>query len=323
MAVLCILEYRSRYLLLKCEVVAVKTWTRGLLCALALAFGLGYLGAAWAQTGYAGTVSPDEILARFNRERARAGAPPLRLVPVLAQVAQQQAEEMARRGVWRLRSPSGEEVAERLRRAGYSARDWRQYFAFSEEEAPDAIRRSRRAALDGRYRDLGVGTAAVAPGVTLHVFLLGWHQGDYFAAATARLADPERIAAEMLSRVNAVRRRAGLPPLVASPLLDQISRRHAEDMLARAYSGHRTPEGLGPSERARAAGYPAGIGENIVEQRFTVEEALDAWLASPAHRRNLLDPNCRETGLGLAVGAGYDAAPGGYRVVWVQSLGCG
>jgi uncharacterized protein YkwD len=94
-------------------------------------------------------------------------------------------------------------------------------------------------------------------------------------------------------------------------------------MLRRSYSGHRTPEGLGPTDRARAGGYRPGIGENIVEQRFSAEEALAAWLASAPHRRNLLDPDCREVGLGLAVGAGYDAAPGGYRVIWVQSFGRG
>lgn len=292
----------------------MKTWTRGLLCVLALALGLC---AAYAQTG---TPSPDELLARCNEERARAGAPPLRLVPVLAQVAQQQAEEMARDGGRRLRSPSGEAVAERLRRAGYSAHHWRQYFAFSDEPPEEVL--ATRAALDGRYRDLGVGTAVVH-GFTLHVFLLGWHQGDYFAAATARLADRERVAAEMLSRVNGVRRRAGLAPLAANPLLDQVSQRHAEDMLARSYSGHRTPEGLGPSDRAREAGYRSGIGENIVEQRFSAEEAFEAWMGSPGHRRNLLDPGSREMGLGLAVGAGHDAAPGGYRVIWVQSFGSG
>jgi len=75
--------------------------------------------------------------------------------------------------------------------------------------------------------------------------------------------------------------------------------------------------------REQIDGYRSGIGENLVEQRFSAEEALEAWLGSPAHRRNLLDPGCREMGLGLAVGAGYDAAPGGYRVIWVQSFGRG
>jgi uncharacterized protein YkwD len=95
-------------------------------------------------------------------------------------------------------------------------------------------------------------------------------------------------------------------------------------MLLRSYHGHRrAPEDLGPSDRARADGYGPGIGENIVEQRYSVQEALDAWLDSPLHRRNLLDPGIREVGLGIALGGGYDAAPGGYRVVWVQSLGRG
>lgn len=293
----------------------MTTSIRWCVCALALAFGLGAVG---AQTG---APSPDELLARFNEERTRAGVPPLRLVPVLAQVAQQQAEEMARGGGRRLRSPSAETVSERLRRVGYSAYDWRQDFAFS-DLSPEEVLADRRAALDGRFRDVGVGTA-VANGVTLHVFLFGLHRGDYFAAATARLADRERVAAELLSRVNHVRRRAGLPPLAANPLLDEISQRHAEDMLARSYSAHRTPEGLGPSDRARAWGYRSGIGENIVEQRFSAEDALEAWMGSPGHRRNLLDPGSREMGLGLAVGAGHDAAPGGYRVIWVQSFGGG
>jgi uncharacterized protein YkwD len=290
----------------------VATWIRWCVCALALALGLC---AARAQAGMS---LQEEWLAQFSRERARAGALPLRHSPVLTQVAQQQAEEMARGG---LRSPSAKAVSERLRQVGYSAHDWREYFSLS-DTLPKTVLATLRADVDGRFRDLGVGTVVVN-GFTLRVFLFGWHQGDYFAAATASLTDRERIAAEMLSRVNDVRRRAGLPPLAPNPLLDRVSQEHAEDMLVRSYSGHQTPEGLGPSDRARADGYPPGIGENLVEQRFSVEEALDAWLGSSGHRRNILDPGCRELGVGLAVGAGYDAAPGGYRVIWVQSFGRG
>ncbi len=290
----------------------MTTWIRWCVCALALALGLC---AARAQTG---TALQEAWLAQFSRERARAGALPLRHSPVLTQVAQQQAEEMARGG---LRSPSAKTVSERLRQVGYSAHDWREYFSLS-DTLPKAVHSTLRADVDGHFRDLGVGTVLVN-GFTLRVFLFGWHQGDYFAAATARLGDRERIAAETLSRVNDIRRRAGLPPFAPSPLLDRVSQEHAEDMLVRSYSGHRTPEGLGPSDRARADGYLPGIGENLVEQRFSVEEALNAWLGSSGHRRNILDPGCRELGMGLAVGAGYDAAPGGYRVIWVQSFGRG
>jgi uncharacterized protein YkwD len=265
-------------------------------------------------------------LARLNQERALAGVPPLRLVPVLVQVAQEQAAEMISGRGRQYRRISADVIAERLRRVGYTAHDWREDFVLLTADPEDALSRWRResfhAALDERFRDLGVG-AVLAGGVPLYVFLFGWHEGDYFARQTAGLDDRTRVAAEMLERVNAVRRRAGLAPLVANPLLDRVAQKHAEDMLARSYFGHRTPEGMGPSERALAAGYPSGIGENLVEQRFSVEEALEAWLSSPGHRRNILDPGCRDMGLGLAVGEGYDAAPGGYRVIWVQSCGSG
>jgi uncharacterized protein YkwD len=294
-------------------------WIRSFVCGVcALVLALG-LCAARAQTSMP---LPEEWLTRFNQERAHAGAPPLRPCPVLNQVAQQQAEEMARDG-WRPRSPSAETIEERLQRVGYSAHSWRESYVLAMPAAMSASREIRsEALLDGSFRDLGVGTA-VANGSTIHVFLFGWHKGDFFARATAGLMDKARVQAEMLSRVNDARRRSGLPPLAHSPLLDQVSQEHAEDMLRRSYFGHRTPEGLGPSDRARADGYRSGIGENIVEQRFSTKEALEAWLDSPGHRKNILDPGCREMGLGLAVGEGYDAAPGGYRVIWVQSFGRG
>lgn len=303
--------------------MAVPMWVRWSACALALALGLSVVSGR-AVTAQTSTPWRDEWLGFLNQERARTGAPPLRLLPVLSQVAQQQAEEMAAR---RLRSPSTAMVSGRLQRVGYSAHDWGQDFAVatvSPETGRVTLRWSpgSRAALAGRFRDVGIGAAAL-DGATFYVFLFGWHQGDYFATATAGLSDRTWIAAEMLARVNDVRRQAGLPPLAANPRLDQLSQTHADDLLRRAYYDHRTPEGLDPSARARAAGYRSGIGENIAEQRFSVDEVLAAWLDSPGHRRNILDPTCREMGLGLAVGAGYDAAPGGYRVVWVQSFGRG
>lgn len=298
----------------------MATWVRWSVClsVLGLILVLG-LAAAGAQVS---TSWQDEWLSRFNQERARAGVRQFLPSPVLSQVAQQEAEEMARTGL-RLRAWPAEVVSERLRRVGYSAHDWRESFRveygisgrFAQSTSFPAI-------LDGRFRDLGIGIAEFEGG-TLYVFLFGWHEGDFFATATAGLVDRARVAADMLARVNGVRRRAGLPPFAPSPLLDRISQEHADDMLMRSYSGHRSPEGLAPSDRAQADGYRAGIGENIVEQRFSVEEALDAWLKSPGHRQNLLDPKGRELGLGLAIGEGYDAAPGGYRVIWVQSFGRG
>lgn len=289
----------------------MTTWIRGSVCVLMLALGLCGPQARSAEPWREGWLS------RLDQERARFGVPPLRPCPVLDQVAQRQAGEMAADGR-RLRSRPAAVISAWIREAGYSAHDWREGYLLvpsTRETLPQDL-------LDGHFRDLGVGAAAVDGG-TLYVFLLGWHEGDFFAAATAGLNDKARVEAELLSRINDLRRRSGLPALAANSLLDRISQEHADDMLLRSYHGHRTPEDLGPSDRARADGYPVGIGENIVEQRYSVQEALDAWLGSSAHRRNLLDPGIHEVGLGIALGGGYDAAPGGYRVVWVQSFGRG
>jgi uncharacterized protein YkwD len=289
----------------------VTTWIRRSFCVLVLALGLCGPQAQSAEPWR------DEWLLRLNQERARFGVPRLLPSPVLNQVAQRQAEEMARDG-WRLRSRPAAVISKWIREVGYSAHDWREGYLL----IPSARETLPREILDGHFRDLGVG-AATLDGATLYVFLLGWHEGDFFATATAGLGDRARIEAEMLARINGLRRAAGLSPLAVNPLLDRISQEHAEDLLLREYHGHLTPDGRGPSERARADGYGPGIGENVVEQRYSVQEALDAWLDSPPHRRNLLDPGIREVGLGLALGGGYDAAPGGYRVVWVQSFGRG
>ena len=71
-------------------------------------------------------------------------------------------------------------------------------------------------------------------------------------------------------------------------------------------------------ERARDAGYDwRAIGENIAEGQTSVEEVMDTWMHSPGHRRNILDPDFKELGIGLAFGN----SAGGWRVEWAQAFG--
>jgi uncharacterized protein YkwD len=61
------------------------------------------------------------------------------------------------------------------------------------------------------------------------------------------------------------------------------------------------------------------IGENIAFNRGfqdPISKAVDLWLDSPSHRRNLLDPNWKESAVGIAV-----AGDGSYyltQVFWVR-----
>ena len=262
-----------------------------------------------------------DLLLRLNAERERAGAPPCRLIPALNLAAQQHAEETDRRG-----SGGGTEAVQaRLVGMGYLAYTWNESFVVTRGDLREVIaqwrsdRRSR--GMSPQFRDVGIGISEYR-GAPFYVFLFGWHQGDFFARETAALRNLEAVRAEMLDRVNAARRSAGLAPLRRSPDLDRAAQEHARDLLTRGYYKHVSPEGSTPLSRASAAGYRADlIAENLHERTGPIEVVVEDWLRSPAHRRNLLDPGASDLGVGLAIGPGYGLDPSGYRVVWVQSFG--
>ncbi|HVT17420.1 MAG TPA: CAP domain-containing protein [Thermoanaerobaculia bacterium] len=300
-------------------------WTRMLMIGLA---GGGFLlvaagaGPAGAQGGATDAVQR-ELLGLVNRERAAAGAPPLRLSAALSRAAQRHAAEIARRGS--LRPERGEQGAmdDRLKEEAYDAHEWAESMA-AISGGPAAVLpflKQRDAGsfgklVDPRYRDLGIGLASLG-GAPLYVLLAAEPESAAFARETADLVDPARVRSAILAEVNATRRRAGLAPLAGDPRLDRAAQQHAEDMLARSYFDHRSPEGSTVRERTRAAGYAwSAVGENIAEGQRSVEEAVESWRRSRTHRENLLGHDYVHLGTGLALGR--DGRSGEYRVIWVQ-----
>lgn len=108
-----------------------------------------------------------------------------------------------------------------------------------------------------------------------------------------------------------------LPPLVLNAQLSKAARQHSQDMAARDFFDHNSPEGTDPFERMETAGYQfRAAGENIA---FTASTAtLDAINSSLAlhdilfqdedypargHRVNILSPDFKEIGVGLAAGS--------------------
>jgi uncharacterized protein YkwD len=265
-----------------------------------------------------------ELLERINRERREAGSPPLRLSTPLTRAAQEHAEEIAREGSRRLEAGPPGVMQKRIERAGYDAHAWTESLSVTPGGADAAIRswkrndpQTFRRLLSSEYRDLGIGLDRLR-GTPLYVFLFAVPQGDYFTRETTGLRDLERVRAEVLARVNEARRKAGVESLRSDPRLDRAAQRHAEDMLARGYFAHESPDDKTVRERAKEAGYNwRTIGENIAEGQFTVDEVMTTWLNSPGHRRNILDPRFAELGVGLALGR----ANGRYRVLWAQAFG--
>ncbi len=102
---------------------------------------------------------------------------------------------------------------------------------------------------------------------------------------------------EVFEAANAARVQAGLKPLAFDPGLYQAARAHAEDMLKRRYFGHVGPGGPRLEERLWRAGvYALKVAENLYQLEGPylpadfARRAVEGWLKSPGHRRNLLDP---------------------------------
>ena len=120
-------------------------------------------------------------------------------------------------------------------------------------------------------------------------------------------ANEARVKAATLCLLNAQRARTGAQPLSENEMLQRAAERHSLDMVKRKFFEHRNPDGVEPAARIVRTGYPPiMIGENLgwgEEEESTPAEMVRLWMESPGHRENLLKPNYREIGIGLAYGA--------------------
>jgi uncharacterized protein YkwD len=104
--------------------------------------------------------------------------------------------------------------------------------------------------------------------------------------------------------VNAYRAEHHRVPLVRRTELDRVARAHSEDMAARRYLSHASPEGVdwvGRLARARVEGFTmAGENVGLTSRRSPNDEILQGWIHSAVHRENLLAAPYNATGLGVA-----------------------
>jgi hypothetical protein len=104
--------------------------------------------------------------------------------------------------------------------------------------------------------------------------------------------------------------------MTPSGTLDRAAQSHAEDMLARGYYDHASPEGEDARDRYLALGGSRArlVAENIancspcavVPGRTHIDEMHRRWMESPHHRENILNPGLAEFGFGIVAG---DAGP--------------
>lgn len=122
--------------------------------------------------------------------------------------------------------------------------------------------------------------------------------------ASVFAAEVER---RVLDEANAFRRRQGLAVLVREPRLDLAARGFARSLTGLRRFDH-DADGRDPADRVEATGYRwCSVAENLAWQfdsrGFQAAELsgrlVDGWIASPGHRRNLLDDRVSQTGVGV------------------------
>jgi uncharacterized protein YkwD len=112
----------------------------------------------------------------------------------------------------------------------------------------------------------------------------------------------EDLEAKMLSLVNEERTKRGLKPLKADPELTAVARQHSQDMFARGYFSHYTPEGKDPFDRMHTAGIKfLAAGENLALGQ-TLSICHQGLMNSPGHRANILNPTFGRLGIGILDG---------------------
>ncbi len=106
-------------------------------------------------------------------------------------------------------------------------------------------------------------------------------------------------------------------PLRWNDALAGISLLHAEDMARHNYFSHAGRDGSTPAQRVERAGYSyRATGENIAAGQMKPEDAMAAWIGSPPHCANLMNPVYTEMGVAFAIDPKSDMG-----VYWAQAFG--
>ena len=144
-----------------------------------------------------------------------------------------------------------------------------------------------------RWRGAGVRAAAVALMISVGG-VAATHQAAHAADATTDEA-------EFVQRINDLRSSKGLAPLKVNAELARGARSWATEMRAAAGISHM------PEARMRAdiTGPWCKIGENVGEGP-EVPILHDAFVASAAHLKNLLDPDFDSVGIGIVYASNSD-----------------
>lgn len=108
---------------------------------------------------------------------------------------------------------------------------------------------------------------------------------------------------ELLNFTNQKRQENGLQSLSNNPQLSSAASKKAADMFAKNYWAHNGPDGTTPWVFIKSSGYNyVYAGENLARGFNSASDVVNAWMASPDHRANVLSSNFKDVGFAVKSG---------------------
>ncbi len=143
--------------------------------------------------------------------------------------------------------------------------------------------------------------------------------------------DTNTFVQQVVELTNAERASAGLPPLKLQQNLCDAAMWMTRDMAENDYFSHTDTQGRVSHERITAFAYTDAqrTAENLAAGQPTPADVVAGWLASPAHRAHIFDPDVREIGVGYFfqpddqgnVHISDTTTSGPFRHYWAQDFG--
>jgi uncharacterized protein YkwD len=164
-------------------------------------------------------------------------------------------------------------------------------------------------------RALGVAVMLMAGAATA-----GQPEGGTFEACI----DDQQLH-QAVDQLNALRHQAtpcraagaDMQSLSWEPRLATSAQEQARDLAAQDRLSHVDSRNRGLGARLRSVGYAAaGAGENLAAGQTYIDDTFQAWLASPSHCANLMQPEYRDVGLACVQRRGSR-----YERFWVAHFG--
>ena len=125
-------------------------------------------------------------------------------------------------------------------------------------------------------------------------FLLYFPKTVFFAEITQSV---------LINLTNQERQTSGVGILKENEILNQAALLKAQDILEKDYFAHYSPEGISPWYWFDQAGYRyQAAGENLAIGFLDSKEVSQAWMASPSHKKNIINPKYQDIGIAVAKG---------------------